>query len=137
MDSTIVSTQDPITDQAQAAASDTIAPFLPGISYDDVLDKGILELMGAENMPPEEQQQILQTMLATIQSRVSRRIVDSLSDAEFELLKAALVAKKDEEFYGILARNKVDIALLYSEEALLYKIEMLNLMKATNKTAEE
>lgn len=100
------------------------------------LNTDILELMGAENMTEEEKNQIYQKMMQTIQNRVLARVVDSLSEDQYSELKE-LLEKNNEEGFAVLAQEAgFDLPQLFSEEALLYKIEMVNLIKNSNTGGE-
>lgn len=111
--------------------------FLPGISFDDFVDKSIIELLGLNKMAPEEQDRLIKTMMDTIQSRVEGRIINTLSDDEFAKVKASINDKDEEKFFEIIKKSDIDIEELYTEEALLYKIELVNMVQQSNIGSKE
>lgn len=98
----------------------------------DMLTKDILELMGAENMTPEEKANIYNKMMHTVQNRVLARVLDDLSDSEYEELKKILDIGDTDGFEKFATEIQLDLAKIYAEEALLYKIEMVNLINSSN-----
>jgi len=124
-----------------ADANTIVAPknnyFLPGITFDDFVDKSIIDLLGLKKMAPAEQDKLIKTMMDTIQSRVEGRIINTLADDEFTKMKAALNNKDEEMFFEIIKRSNIDIEALYAEEALLYKIELVNMVQQSNLASKE
>ncbi|MEI7792569.1 MAG: hypothetical protein WCI57_03755 [Candidatus Berkelbacteria bacterium] len=111
--------------------------FLPGITFDDFVDKSIIDLLGLEKMAPDEQDRLIKTMMDTIQSRVEGRIINTLSDDEFAKVKESINNKNEEEFFEIIKKSNIDIEALYAEEALLYKIELVNMVQQSNIGSKE
>ena len=111
--------------------------FLPGISFDDFVDKSIIDLLGLDSMAPGEQDKLIKTMMDTIQSRVENRIINSLSDDEFNKVKATINNKDEAEFFEVISKSNIDIEALYTEEALLYKIELVNMVQQSNGGSKE
>jgi len=96
-------------------------------SYDDILNKDILELMGAGDLPEEKKQEIYTKMLATIQNRTIARIFDQLSPEDGEKLKQLLDSNNKTEIESFLKSKGVDIAKMMLEEAIIYKSELVGL----------
>jgi hypothetical protein len=111
--------------------------FLPGITFDDFVDKSIIDLLGLEKMAPDEQDKLIKTMMDTIQSRVEGRIINTLSDDEFAKVKTSISNKDEETFFEIIKKSNIDIEALYAEEALLYKIELVNMVQQSNIGSKE
>jgi hypothetical protein len=103
------------------------------ITYEDIINKDILDLMGARDMPEEKKKELYTKMLETIQNRVIARVADAIGDGEmpeWERLAKEGDKTKMEEF---LKSKDIDIAKLYLQEALIYKTEMVNLASAAKK----
>lgn len=101
------------------------------------LNADILKLMGAENMPAEQKDRIYQKMMDTIQNRVLLQLVDSLSEEQYQEFKQ-IIEKNDEEEFAVFAQKAgINLSQLYAEEALLYKIEMVNLIKSSTATGDD
>jgi succinate dehydrogenase flavin-adding protein (antitoxin of CptAB toxin-antitoxin module) len=94
----------------------------------EIIDKDILELIGGENMSPEEKDEIYKKMMETIQTRVMARVDDLLSDEDAEDVKQFLETDDKEGFEQFMTERNIDIKLLYSEETLFYKLELVQLM---------
>lgn len=97
------------------------------LSYEDVLNKDILELMGASELPQEEKKRLYEKMLATIQNRVIARISDQLNDQGIEELKNILDSKDQNKFNDFFKSKKIDLPKLLLEEAMIYKTEIAQL----------
>lgn len=100
------------------------------ITYDDIIDEDILTLMGAKNMSEEEKEELYKKMIETIQLRVLSRIDDQLSDQEAEEVKEIVKSNDKEKFFDYLRSKNIDVGKLYAEEALIYKIEMIELINS-------
>ena len=111
--------------------------FLTGITYDDFIDKSLFDLLDLGEMPQGEQDEVIGKIMETIQSRVVSRILDILSDLDFEKMKSALESKNEEEFFQIISKNNIDVPQIWGEEALYYKIELVDLVKGNKKNSEE
>jgi hypothetical protein len=88
-------------------------------------------------MAPDEQDKLIKTMMDTIQSRVEGRIINTLSDDEFSKVKTSISNKDEETFFEIIKKSNIDIEALYAEEALLYKIELVNMVQQSNIGSKE
>lgn len=97
--------------------------------FKEILDKDLLELMGAKEMPPEKKQELYTKMAQTVQNRVIARIDDQLSEEERqEWIKLIDINDKTkmEEF---LKSKDINVAKWLVEEAIIYKTEMMALFK--------
>lgn len=104
------------------------------VSYEDILNKDILELMGAKNMPEEEKKNLYTKILETIQNRVIARVADSLTDEDMK--KWAEIKGDKEKATQFLADKGIDLGKLYLQEALIYKTELVNLSQAARNAAK-
>jgi hypothetical protein len=112
----------------QASAPANSGFFLPGVTYDDVLDKDILELIGVKNLTDDEKADLYNKMLMTIQDRVITRLLDFLSDEEYAVILNALEQEDRSRFEQIISEKNIDLVKIFAEETLAYKIEILNLV---------
>lgn len=103
----------------------------------DYLSKDIFELMNAKDIPEEKRIEILNKMLETVQQRVIVRVLDQLSDQDYEELKEILVSKDEKRFDDFYDKTGIKLVEIYAEESLLYKIEIVNLIKEANKSKKE
>ena len=145
MDSNIVGdiagTQSPAgsntTDDTTQATPASSKFFLPGISYDEFLEKDILDLMGVRDMPDDQKAELYDTMVATIQDRIILKLLEMMSDEDYNDLQNSVDVKDATKFEQIIQRNHVDLPQIFAEEALAYKIEMVNLAHGSKAAKEE
>jgi len=105
-------------------------------SDEDILNKDILELMGAQNLPQEKKQEIYQKMIETIQNRVIAKILDQLSEQDAEEWKKLLDSGDKQKAEEFLKTKQIDVAKLMLEESIIYKTEMVGLMEENQKAKE-
>jgi len=95
----------------------------------DIIDKDLLELMGAQNMPQKQKAELYLKMADTIQNRVIARIDDALSDLERQEWLKLLDEGDNAKMEQFLKNKNLDPAKLLVEEALIYKTEIMALYK--------
>jgi len=103
---------------------------LPDYTYEDIANKDVLDLLGAQNMPDEQKKEIYRVMIETIESRVIARIDDELSDEDAAKLKEILDKKDKEGFNAFMIEKGIDVTQIYTQETLAYKVELIDLMKS-------
>lgn len=111
-----------------------IGSILPNISTDDLINKDIFELMGAEKIPEATKNDLMNKMLQIIQGRVMDRIIEMLSEDDYKDLVVALDKNDSAAVTRIMIQNKINPTELFTEEAALLKIEFANI---TNQKAKE
>lgn len=99
------------------------------ITPNDVLDKDILDLMGADNLPAEKKQQLYATMVDTINNRVIARVADQLPEPDLEQWQQLAETGDNAQMEQFLRDRNIDVAQLMLQEALIYKAEMVELAK--------
>lgn len=101
-----------------------------GMSVEEFLNKNILEMMGANNLPDGEKEKLIQKMVDTIQFRVIARIDDVLkTDENRENFKKILNSGDNEKINKFLTSQDIDTEKLMLEEAISYKTELVALSK--------
>lgn len=103
-------------------------------SYQEILDKDILELMGASDLPNEKKQELYATMLDTIQNRVIARMADQLPEQDLERWQQLAETGDNAQMEQFLRERQIDIAQLMLQEALMYKTELVELAKPLQQT---
>ena len=86
-----------------------------------------MELIGGENMPAEQKEELYKKMMDTIQTRVMARVDGLLADEEAADVRVLLESDDREGFEQFMVEKNIDIKQLYSEEALFYKLELTQL----------
>ncbi|MEK7096661.1 MAG: hypothetical protein AAB881_01810 [Patescibacteria group bacterium] len=123
-----------------AGANDTNlkdGEILPGLSYQDLLNKDLIELMGSTDMPEAQKNEQYEKMLATIKSRVLGQLVKKMTEDQFNRFQKALQEKNEAEVNTIIEETKIDVPKLYAEEAILYKLQMVSLMRQKDQNTKE
>lgn len=104
---------------------------------EDYLNKDIFELIDAKDIPETEKEKILNKMLETIKQRVIGRMLDQLSEAEYQELQKILDDKDDKKFDEFYQKTGINLTEIYAEESLLYKIEMVEIIKQSQNKNKE
>ena len=93
-------------------------------SVQDVLIKDLMQLMGLSKLSEKEQAELYQQAMETVQNRLLIRIATILGEKnKDEFFK--LIDKGDEKAVDdYLKSKKIDYQTLFTEEVLLYKLEM-------------
>lgn len=112
--------------------------YSPNLVVDptDLWDKDIFTLLGLENAPEQTKKEILANMTATINNRVLARVLDQLDDNELKEYEDLLDRQEDQKIIDYLKSKNVDLMKLVAEEAMIYKLEILNLAQGDNGSKE-
>jgi len=120
-----------------ASAGDTSSLSSDDTSTEDILNKDILELMGAKNMPEEKKQELYQKMMETVQNRVIGKVADMLEGENLEKFKELAQAQKKLELEEFLKSQGINLSKVMLQEALFYKTEMAELSKTIQQAAQK
>jgi hypothetical protein len=96
----------------------------------NLLEKDLLELIGGADLPPQKKQELYAKMAETVQNRVIARIYDQLSEEEGQELDKLIDSGDKNQVDEFLKNKNLDITSLLTQEAIIYKAEMVNLFKA-------
>lgn len=102
---------------------------MSSISYDDILQKDILELLDIQNIPDEKKQEIYTKMYETIETRAMLRLDALLSAEEVETWKKLLQDGDREATRAFLAEKKIDVQKIMLEEMAAFKAQLVFLLK--------
>lgn len=106
-------------------------------TFDDLLNKDILELMGVKDMPESKKQELYQKMLETVQNRVINRVGEQLSDEDVEAWNKVAETKDQGKMEEFLQSKSIDLGKMMMEESLVYKAELVRdsapIRQASNK----
>lgn len=104
------------------------------VSVNEIMDKDILELLGVQGMSEEQKDQFYKDMLETVHRRVLSRIDKLITDEDAAEWKTIVEAKDAEGYKKFLKDHDINLDELYTEETLLYKFEMVSMVKAMQAT---
>jgi Mg/Co/Ni transporter MgtE len=96
----------------------------------DVLNKDILELMGAEGMPEEKKKELYQKMMDTVWKRVIMRVDELLEDKDVDEWAQIVKSKDKTKMQQFFDSRGIDLAKIMVEETLRYKQELVELSKS-------
>lgn len=99
------------------------------ISYEDIIEKDILGLLGANNMPEEQKRNLYTKMMDTVMNRAMIRVHDALSEKDREEWKKLLDEGDKPKMDKFLHDHGVDLPKILVEEALILKTELVDLAK--------
>ncbi len=106
-------------------------------AIDELLSKDILELMGAQDMPQEQKRNLYTKMMETIQNRVIDRISNGLTPADREQWKALAEGGDQAKMVHFFQTHNIDTNALLLQEAMLYKAELVELVKPLQQAVNE
>lgn len=99
-------------------------------SYDDILDKDILEILNLQGIPQEKKQELYTKMYETIETRAMLRLDALLSADEVETWKKLLQNGDREATQAFLAEKKIDIQKIMLEEMAIFKAQLVFMLKS-------
>ncbi|MFA6081938.1 MAG: hypothetical protein WC773_00790 [Patescibacteria group bacterium] len=99
----------------------------------DLMEKDIFELLHIPDLPDDKKTEMLNIINETIQARVVARIAEAVSEEEAQQF-SALAEKDDQEaMKKFLTDRQISLEQLALEEALNYRIELVETLDlATN-----
>lgn len=98
--------------------------FDENITYRDLIEKDILDLMGFTTLSEEKKKEMHEKFEGMLEMRVGVKILDGLSEEDREAYKKMLEEKKDEESYKFLQDKNIDPMEIMMVESIILKVEM-------------
>lgn len=98
--------------------------FDENLTYRDLIEKDILDLMGFTTLSEEKKKEMHEKFEGMLEMRVGVKILDSLSDEDREAYKKMMEEKKDEESYLFLQDKGIDPMEIMMVESIMLKVEM-------------
>jgi hypothetical protein len=111
-----------------------VNPSSADISYEDMLRKDILELLGQDDLPEEEKNELYKKMLDTIQNRALMNVLDLLPDEKRDEFNERLDNQNPAEINQFLEESGIDMEKIMLEESIIYKAELVELQKSAQKS---
>ncbi len=91
------------------------------------VDNSIFELLEIKEMSDEKKNEIMKDMMTTINNRVLARTLDLLDEQNLRKSFELLLDENDEaKIESFLSENNIDLKKIAAEEAILYKMELVN-----------
>ena len=98
-------------------------------TYEDIINKDILELMGASGLAEDKKKELYEKMLETIKNRATARILDQLDEKDAEEFKRLADSSDDQKINQFLQSKNIDVPQIMLTEAIIYKTELTDLAK--------
>ncbi|MCX6806519.1 MAG: hypothetical protein NT135_00090 [Candidatus Berkelbacteria bacterium] len=93
-------------------------------TVDDVIKKDLLDLMELNHLPDAEKKELYEKAMETVQNRLLIVIASKLNEKDKEEF-FKLIDKEDAKVVDDFLKSKgIDYQSLFTEEVLLYKMEM-------------
>lgn len=99
------------------------------LDLNEIIDKDIFTLLHLEKAPKEKKDAIMTDMIDTVRTRVSARILESLSEPEISTLEMLIDQKHEDKVEEFLENKGINLMQVTSEEAMKYKAEIVKLIK--------
>lgn len=94
------------------------------LTYEEIIEKDVLDLMGFTTMSEEKKQKYRQLLDQLVEDRVAARIHDKLSEQDRKEWLDLIEAKKDQEVNDYLMARDINLASWFAQEAILLKLEL-------------
>ena len=98
------------------------------ISYEDILEKDIMELLEIQDIPDENKKEIYQKLYETVENRAILRVDHEISEADFGEWKKMLESGDRDEADAFLKKRDIDIQRILIEETALLKAQLVFLL---------
>jgi len=119
----------------QANAGDEV--FDNGLSYEDIIQKDVLELMGFTKLTEEKSKELHEKIEVAIQNRVAARIFDALSEEDRKQYEKLTDEQKFKEANDFLLSKNIDANNWLVQETIVMKLELYEDGKVVKKRAED
>ena len=110
--------------------------YANGLTYDEIIKKDILELMGFTGLTEEKKKNCVKIEEA-VNDRVTARIFDTLSESDAQKYDELLGMEKFEDAAKFLSDNGINIEKLLIQETILMKLELIEDSKVLKKRVED
>ncbi|MFZ5391823.1 MAG: hypothetical protein ACOZAR_01380 [Patescibacteria group bacterium] len=97
------------------------------INPENFVDNSIFDLLEIREMSDEKKNEIMKDMMTTINNRVLARTLDLVDERNLRKSFESLLDKNDQaKIESFLSENNIDLKIIAVEEAMLYKMELVN-----------
>ena len=102
-------------------------------SYDDIIQKDILELLDLQDLPDDKKQEFYQKLYRTVENRTILRLDNLLTESEIDEWKKFLEAGDREAANSYLKGKDIDIQHMMLEETAVLKAQLVFMLDDTTK----
>jgi len=110
-------------------------PYDEFVTYEDIISKDILDLMGFSVLTEEKRNELHEKIYSSIEARIAEQILDRLSEAERNEYDQLLIAEKDQEGYEYLKKRGIIAEEILTTEVIIMKLELYEDSKVVRENA--
>lgn len=111
-------------------------PYDEFVTYQDIIEKDVLDLMGFTKEYPQEKRDELHNKISeTIEARIAEQILDRLSDPDRAEYDKLITALKNQEAYDFLMQRGINPEEILATEVLIMKLELYEDSKVVRESA--
>lgn len=123
MDNKVISSDD-LKGDIRSGKIELSEKYDDNVTYQDIIEKDILDLMGFTELTPEKRDHLHQKIQTTLENRVAEQIFDRLSETDRNLYDNLLIEQKNDEAGKFLIDRSIIAEEILSTEALIMKLEL-------------
>lgn len=97
------------------------------VSTDELIENSLFDLIGLANAPRDRKDKITTTIMETVENRVLSRILDRLTKDETAEFEKSVDGGQD-SVRAFLESHDLNVATMTSEEVILYKAELVEMV---------
>lgn len=102
------------------------------VSAEDIIEKDILELIGADKLSVEQKAELYEQMNRTVNYRLLENIENQLeTEEEKNEWKKLLNDGSKDDVAKFLEKHRIDLEKAVADEAIKYKVEVVSIIKGS------
>jgi hypothetical protein len=95
----------------------------------DLFDTSIFTLLGVADAPQSKKDEMLDSMLETVESRVFMRVMETLDDDAIQTMSDLIDADNHDGVRDLLSGFGMQLSQLMAEETMFYKAELVEAVR--------
>jgi len=124
-----------LRDDINSKKIDYSKPYDEFVTYEDIISKDILDLMGFTELTDEKRNELHEKIYDSIEVRVAEQILDRLSEDDRNQYDQLLIAEKDQEGYDFLKERGIIPEEILTTEVIIMKLELYEDSKVVREKA--
>lgn len=125
------------TNKAVISSGDKNAKFANGLTYEEIIEKDILELMGFTTLSEEKKQELYKKINEMVENRTASQIYDRLNETDRDEYDKLISSEKNKEAYDFLKARDIDINEILLTETIMLKLELYEDSTVVRKDAKQ
>lgn len=113
-------------------------PYDEFVTYQDIIEKDVLDLMGfSQDYPQEKRDEMHEKINSAIIARVAEQILDKLFEDDRKTYDQLMAAEKNQEAYDFLKERGVNPEEIVTTEVIIMKLELYEDSKIVREDAKK